>query len=89
MQFRSSPVSVCSPTGTGLASSSGMRGNDHELDALWRILAGARADVVLAGHDHDYERFAMNADGEADPDGVRQFVAGTGGPRPLQIPQPQ
>ena len=60
--------------------SSGMHGNDHELDALWRILAGARADVVLAGHDHDYERFTpMNADGEADPEGVTQFVAGTGG----------
>jgi hypothetical protein len=60
--------------------SSGPHGNDNELDALWRILAGARADVVLAGHDHDYERFTpMNADGEADPEGVMQFVAGTGG----------
>jgi hypothetical protein len=60
--------------------SSAMHGNDHDQDALWRILAGARADVVLAGHDHDYERFTpMNADGEADPEGVMQFVAGTGG----------
>jgi hypothetical protein len=60
--------------------SSGPHGNDDELDALWRILAGARADVVLAGHDHDYERFTpMNSDGEADPEGVTQFVAGTGG----------
>jgi acid phosphatase type 7 len=60
--------------------SSGKNGNDHDQDALWRILAGARADVVLAGHDHDYERFTpMNADGEADPEGVVQFVAGTGG----------
>jgi hypothetical protein len=57
-----------------------MHGNNHELDGLWRILAGARADVVLAGHDHDYERFTpMNADGEADPEGVMQFVVGTGG----------
>jgi acid phosphatase type 7 len=60
--------------------SSGPHGNDLDLDALWRILAAARADVVLAGHDHDYERFTpMNADGEADPTGVTQFVAGTGG----------
>ena len=60
--------------------SSGMHGDDHDLDALWRTLAGARADVILAGHDHDYERFTpMNADGEADPEGVMQFVAGTGG----------
>ena len=70
--------------------SSGMHGNDHELDALWRILAGARADVVLAGHDHDYERFTpMNADGEADPDGVRQFVAGTGGRSHYQFRSPK
>jgi hypothetical protein len=60
--------------------SSGPHGNDSDLEALWRILAAERADVVLAGHDHDYERFTpMNADGEADPKGVTQFVAGTGG----------
>jgi hypothetical protein len=60
--------------------SSGMHGNYRDLDALWMILAAAHADVVLTGHDHDYERFApMNADGEANPAGVTQFVAGTGG----------
>jgi hypothetical protein len=38
-------------------------------------------DVVLNGHDHDYERFApQNPDGVFDPDfGIRQFVVGTGG----------
>ena len=40
--------------------------------ALWRTLARARADVVLAGHDHHYERFAPI-------DGIRSFVVGTGG----------
>jgi acid phosphatase type 7 len=60
--------------------SSGPHGNDRDLDALWRILAEERADVVLAGHDHDYERFTpMNSDGGADPKGVTQFVVGTGG----------
>jgi hypothetical protein len=60
--------------------SSGPHGNDRGLDALWRILAAAHADVLLAGHDHDYERFTpMNADGEADREGMTQFVAGTGG----------
>ena len=41
----------------------------------------AGAEVVLSGHDHDYERFApMDADGNADPAfGVREFVVGTGG----------
>ena len=40
--------------------------------ALWLTLARARADVVLAGHDHHYERFAPI-------DGIRSFVVGSGG----------
>ena len=40
--------------------------------ALWGTLARAGADVVLAGHDHHYERFAPI-------DGIRSFVVGTGG----------
>ena len=36
------------------------------------------ADLVLSGHDHQYERFAlMDAAGAADPDGMVQFVVGT------------
>ena len=31
----------------------------------------------------------MNADGEADPDGVRQFVAGTGGRSHYQFRSPK
>jgi Calcineurin-like phosphoesterase len=70
--------------------SSGPHGNHRDLDALWRILAAARADVVLAGHDHDYERFTpMNADGKADPKGVTQFVAGTGGRSHYQFRTPK
>lgn len=43
-------------------------------------LVNAGAEVVLAAHDHSYERFApMNASGTADPGGVRSFVVGTGG----------
>jgi hypothetical protein len=42
------------------------------VDGLWRALADAGADVVLSGHDHDYERFGAI-------DGIRQFVVGTGG----------
>jgi len=52
--------------------SSGEHGSDPSLEGLWRTLAKARADVVLAGHDHHYERFApLN--------GIRSFVVGTGG----------
>ena len=61
--------------------SSGMHGNDATYTAFWRALYRAGADVVLVGHDHDYERFAAQTPaGRADPSrGIRQFVVGTGG----------
>jgi len=45
------------------------------------VLYEFRADVVINGHDHDYERFApQDPKGKADPErGIREFVAGTGG----------
>jgi len=47
---------------------------------LYDILHGHGADVILTGHDHDYERFApQDAFGGADPTGPTQFVVGTGG----------
>src|SRR5207247_720865 len=48
---------------------------------FWRILYRAGADVILNGHDHDYERFApMAPDGTRDSaQGIREFVVGTGG----------
>ena len=52
--------------------SSGRHGGTRIVEPFWRELAGARADVVLAGHDHHYERFAP-------VEGIRQFVVGTGG----------
>jgi hypothetical protein len=61
--------------------SSGMHGNDATSTAFWRALYRAGADVVLVGHDQDYERFAAQTPaGRADPArGIRQFVVGTGG----------
>lgn len=48
---------------------------------LWEALYAAGADVVLSGHDHNYQRFApQDPNGRADPKrGIRQFVVGTGG----------
>ena len=48
---------------------------------LWVDLFRARADVILNGHMHNYERFAkMRTGGRIDLDrGIRQFVVGTGG----------
>jgi hypothetical protein len=46
----------------------------------WRLLHQHGAELVLSGHNHQYERFALqDADGRADPRGLRQFVVGTGG----------
>ncbi|MGI9429219.1 MAG: metallophosphoesterase, partial [Bythopirellula sp.] len=60
--------------------SSGFHGMSSSAEGFWQILYDAGADVVLSGHDHNYERFApQNPAGVADPLGIRQFVVGTGG----------
>ncbi len=61
--------------------SSGFHGNDRDVGPFWQALYAAGADVVVNGHDHDYERFApQDPDGEEDRQrGIRQFVVGTGG----------
>ena len=48
---------------------------------LWNALYDYGADIVLSGHDHDYERFApQDGGGKLDNErGIRQFVVGTGG----------
>jgi calcineurin-like phosphoesterase family protein len=61
--------------------SSGPNGNNVDTRTLWRTLYNAGADVVFAGHEHWYEKFApQNADGAPDfSRGMREFVVGTGG----------
>jgi acid phosphatase type 7 len=60
--------------------SSSVHGSHPFMRDLWQTLAEGGVDVALAGHDHLYERFAsLNADGAADPLGLRSFVVGTGG----------
>ncbi|GAB3404418.1 hypothetical protein GCM10027318_14150 [Massilia agilis] len=61
--------------------SSGGHGNVAIMHDAWNLLYKAGAELVLSGHDHDYERFApQDADGRLDQArGIRQFVVGTGG----------
>lgn len=60
--------------------SSGLHGDSSEAARLWPVLDRRQVDVVLAGHDHDYERFApMTSAGSLSDDGIRSFVVGTGG----------
>jgi acid phosphatase type 7 len=61
--------------------SSGFHGSDVSFAPFWEQLYAAGADVIVNGHDHDYERFApQDPDGAEDRRrGIRQFVVGTGG----------
>jgi hypothetical protein len=50
------------------------------MDQFWKDLVAANVDVVLTGHNHDYERFAaLDGQGNPDPNGTVEFVVGTGG----------
>jgi len=64
--------------------SSGGHGSIPKMRDAWRLLQDAGAELVLSGHDHDYERFApQDADNRLDKArGMRQFVVGTGGAYP-------
>jgi acid phosphatase type 7 len=61
--------------------SSGQHGDDTLTSAFWDDLYAAGAELVLSGHDHDYERFAPQTNQAARDDarGIREFVVGTGG----------
>ena len=61
--------------------SSGQHGNDPKMGWAFQILYDNNADLVINGHDHDYERFApQTPSGTADPArGIREIVVGTGG----------
>jgi calcineurin-like phosphoesterase family protein len=61
--------------------SSGYHGSAPRMKPSWDALYAANAEVVLNGHDHDYERFApQSPSGAADDErGIREFVVGTGG----------
>ena len=61
--------------------SSGGHGDVGHMRDAWQVLVDAGVELVLSGHDHDYERFApQDANGQHDAArGVRQFVVGTGG----------
>jgi len=61
--------------------SSGPHGGSTEMRDIWQALYNSGAELVLSGHDHDYERFApQDADGNLDPQhGIREIVVGTGG----------
>jgi PKD repeat protein len=55
--------------------------------AAWVALYEARVDIILNAHNHLYERQApQDPQGSATPDGIRQFIAGTGGSKSQPTP---
>ena len=58
----------------------GAEGESPRMNDIWALLANHGVDIVLTGHDHDYQRwYALNGQGALDPNGSTEFVVGTGG----------
>ena len=61
--------------------SSGRYSDDAAYEAFWQALYDHGAEIVLNGHDHNYQRYApVTPAGRSDPQyGIREFIVGTGG----------
>jgi Big-like domain-containing protein/calcineurin-like phosphoesterase family protein/fibronectin type III domain protein len=58
----------------------GSEGYATQMNAIWSLLAQYGVDIVLNGHDHDYQRWkALNGSGVVSATGITEFVAGGGG----------
>ena len=72
--------------------SSGSHGAERAVRPLWDAMSGGGVDLVVDGHDHDYERFApQDPGGTADAArGIVEIIAGTGGAdlEPFKKPSP-
>jgi acid phosphatase type 7 len=60
---------------------SGHYSNDADYQPFWELLFDDGAEIVLNGHDHNYQRYApMTPTGTRnDEKGIREFIVGTGG----------
>ena len=55
---------------------------------LWKLLDDSGVDVALNGHQHNYQRYVpMDSSGNADPNGMAEFVVGTGGDSYQPLPK--
>ena len=58
----------------------GSHGNNEQMDDIWTLLTQHDVDVVLTGHDHNYQRWKpLNTRAVPNPTGITQFVIGSGG----------
>jgi hypothetical protein len=50
------------------------------MSAIWQLMAQYHVNIVLNGHDHDYQRWKpLDANGALSPQGITEFVVGSGG----------
>ncbi len=67
------------------------RGDNPVMADIWTALYDFKTDVILNGHEHNYERFAKQTPSATlAADGIRQFIVGTGGIglTPFNTPKP-
>jgi chitodextrinase len=58
----------------------GPEGYATSMNDMWALMASKGVDIVLTGHDHDYQRWLpLNGSGQQSASGMTEFVAGTGG----------
>ncbi len=58
----------------------GPEGYATSMNDMWALMAQHGVDIVLTGHDHDYQRWQpLNGSGAPSSSGMTEFVAGTGG----------
>jgi hypothetical protein len=58
----------------------GPEGSTKAMADIWKLMAQYGVDIVLNGHDHDYQRWTpLDGNGQPSPTGITEFVAGTSG----------
>jgi len=58
----------------------GPMGDTPALQPIWELLYQFGVEIVLVGHDHNYQRWVpLDRTGQPDPNGIVQVVVGTGG----------
>ena len=58
----------------------GPEGPTTAMSAIWSLMAQHGVDIVLNGHDHDYQRWVpLDGNGNPSPNGITEFVAGGAG----------
>ena len=58
----------------------GSQGDTPELSDIWALMAQNGVEIVINGHDHNYQRWVpLDGNGQPSPTGITEFVAGATG----------